>query len=122
MNVPLGSAFIKSNVIVNNFFNITPSLSEVRTNGTVIITSNADGALNVTGSAQIGWDNSTTQTHLAIFGGGTNKCSYLVLYNETGGPNYLFVTNQTLRISDAIPSVCDNTEGHAVGNATYGGV
>jgi len=112
---------------VMGLFNITGlsgtggfSAGDIISGGRFFIKSTAEDALNVSaGNAQIGFNGSTVQSHLTIYGGGTNKCSYLVLYNETGGPNYLFVTNQTLRISDQIPAACDNTEGHFVGNDTY---
>jgi hypothetical protein len=97
--------------------------------GQAIFTStDADDALNITvgsqtifeGNMTIGNVNSVNQHHLDIYGGGTNKCSYLTLYDEDRVAYYLFVngTGGNLLIGTSLPDTCDEFDGKAVGSQT----
>jgi hypothetical protein len=97
--------------------------------GQAIFTStDADDALNITvgsqtifeGNMSIGNANSVNQHHLDIYGGGTNKCSYLTLYDEDRIAYYLFVngTGGNLLIGTSIPDTCDEFDGNVVGKQT----
>lgn len=55
LNVSNGGSWFGTGFLnINNFFNITPSTSSLRTNGTLTITNTKQDALNVTGGEYIG--------------------------------------------------------------------
>src|SRR3989338_5244322 len=111
---------------INSGFNVSGVSGALRTNGTVtIINTDADDALNVTGSiAQqgatitIGNAESSTQHGFEAFDGGVNKCAYIRLFDDTGADWFLF-TNSTghLRVIGSKPTGVGecNTGGQGVG-------
>jgi hypothetical protein len=99
LNISIGSAFIGGNLTIGD-----------RTEGIFV---------NEQGSILVGNGSSTRQPHVDIFDGGTDKCGYLVLYDETGVPFYIFVASTgELMIKQGQPSTCANNDGAKVGTQT----
>ncbi len=111
---------------VNSGFNISGADSALRTNGTVTITNSAvndalnltSGGLSALGNVIVGNAESTVRNQVVIYDGGTDKCSLLVLFDETGADYFIYVnaTNGFLSISNSSPTTCD--EGQVVGRQT----
>ncbi|PIN78341.1 hypothetical protein COV16_06050, partial [Candidatus Woesearchaeota archaeon CG10_big_fil_rev_8_21_14_0_10_34_8] len=136
-NVSGADASLSTNgsINVNNLFNVTASSGNTDIGGKLdvddkvtLVSGDADDALNITtgslyvGGAQIqiGRPESTTQHHLDLYDGGTDKCSYISLFDEAGTAYFLFVnaTNGNLLMGTLKPFACDESEGSAVGTQT----
>ncbi|MEK6920734.1 MAG: hypothetical protein AABX82_02535, partial [Nanoarchaeota archaeon] len=111
---------------INSGFNVSGQTLGLQTNGTItIINSDADDALNVTGSMAsqgaaitIGNAESTTQHRLVVFDGGVNKCAYIRLFDDTGADWFLFANSTgQLRMFATEPTGAGecNTGGGSVG-------
>ncbi len=109
-NVSSGAAFFGGSVNISGQVAITNSDADDTLNLT-------KGGMTVLGAVvKVGDGGSTTQHHIDVYDGGANKCSYLTLYDENGGPHY-FWTNTTgaLLTSNLAPIGCDG-EGTSVGS------
>jgi hypothetical protein len=137
--VSQGGATIAGNAASDGAFRIT------NTGKTRIQNNDVDDALNVTGGAAFGLasgtqtiaigettdrfvineasniamgsDQGTQQLHLDIYDGGTNKCSYITLYDDGGNARFMWFDNTgDMRTNNGPPTNNDcNTLGTVVG-------